>query len=95
MDKDLLVAVLGPFISTASVITTIILSNRTMASQHKSEADRLDSKMAERVTVLETKMNSWMDRISTFERHIQKQIDDLKLRLSEIEKEMRREKSVR
>lgn len=87
------ISLLGPLMAGVSVIVAIWISNRNLAAQHKSESDRLDKAMGERMAILETKVTAWSERVSTFERHIQTQINDLKLRLTEIEREMKREKS--
>ena len=87
--------VVGLLVSTSSIIVTIVMTNRNMANQHRTEAEKLATRMVERVAVLEAKVNGFMDRVSHLERIVQNQIDDLKLRLFEIEKEMKREKSQR
>lgn len=87
--------VIGPMVTVASVVVTVWISNRSMANQHKSEADRLTKELGEKVAVLGEKITGFSDRVSTFERHIQKQIDDIKIRMMELEKEVRREKSQR
>lgn len=87
--------VVGLLVSTSSIIVTIVMTNRNMANQHRTEAEKLATRMVERVAVLEAKVNGFMDRVSHLERIVQNQIDDLKIRLFEIEKEMKREKSQR
>lgn len=87
--------VIGLLVSTSSIIVTIVMTNRNMANQHRTEAEKLATRMVERVAVLEAKVNGFMDRVSHLERIVQNQIDDLKIRLFEIEKEMKREKSQR
>lgn len=87
--------VVGLLVSTSSIIVTIVMTNRNMANQHKAEAEKLAVKMVERVAVLEAKVGGFMDRVSHLERIVQHQIDDLKIRLLEIEKEMKREKTQR
>lgn len=87
--------VVGLLVSTSSIIVTIVMTNRNMANQHRTEAEKLATRMVERVAVLEAKVNGFMDRVSHLERIVQNQIDDLKIRLFEIEKEMKREKTQR
>lgn len=95
MNRAEWISLLGPIVAGVSVIVTVWISNKNLAAQHKREADKLDKAMGERMAILETKVTSFSERVSTFERHIQTQINDLKLRLTEIEREMKREKSVR
>ena len=95
MSEMFWLGIAGLVVSTGSIIATVLVSTRNMAAQHKRESDKLSTEMHERVAVLETKIMGFAERVSTFERHIQKQIDDLKIRMMELEKEVRREKSVR
>lgn len=76
--------ILSIFVATVGIVTTIVLSNRSHANQQIAQIAKLEQQMV-----------GFIDRISTMERHIQKQIDELKARLGEFEREMRREKSIR
>lgn len=95
MSEAAWIGVFGLVVSTASIIVTIILANRAMVTAQRAESEKLATRMVERVAVLEAKVNGFMDRVSHLERIVQNQIDDLKIRLFEIEKEMKREKTQR
>lgn len=95
MSESAWIGVFGLVVSTASIIVTIILANRAMVTAQRAESEKLATRMVERVAVLEAKVNGFMDRVSHLERIVQNQIDDLKIRLFEIEKEMKREKTQR
>lgn len=71
------------------------VANKQTRARQQEQSENLQRSITERILVIETEMKSFMERISTFERHIQRQIDELKDRLGDFEKEMRREKSIR
>lgn len=84
---------IGPVATIASVIVAIWISNRNIAHEQKVQSEKLTAELSTKVAVLSEKITAFSDRVSTFEKHIQNQINDLKIRLGEIEREMKREKS--
>lgn len=82
--------VIGFGFSTASIVTAVILSNRSIAHQNKVEAEKLAKELSERVAVLDNKIENFAALVKRVESSLQRQIDEIKDQI----KELRREKSV-
>lgn len=83
--------IIGFGVSTASIVTAVIVSNRDIAHQNKVEAEKLAKELSERVAVLDNKIENFAALVKRVESTLQRQIDEIKDQI----KELRHEKSVR